>query len=211
MFDLLRSRLVGKAVSFGDGQNTVGFTLTSLDASVGQMAAVTGQVDDVSLRADRVTWRSFRFERVSVRLGNYHTRFGVRPVVVAAPIDVSAVLTGEALDAVLAGAVPTCRCEITPAGELRLHWSRRPRWGYVQVMPDVEDGCLVLRPRAAGRGKRAWRLPRWPVPFRPGLRLPDTVRFTGVELVPGALVAHLRVDAWRLDVLDLMTWARRPS
>lgn len=210
LFDLLRSRLIGTAVSFGDGQNSVGFTLTSLEASVGQMAAVTGQVDDVSLRADSVTWRSFRFESVFVRLGNYHTRFGVRPVVVAAPIDVCAVITGEALDAVLNRAMPAWRCEITPAGELCLRRSRRPHWGYLQVLPDVDGGALVLRPCAVGRGRRAWRLPRSPVPYRPRLRLPGTVRFTSVELTPGKLVAHLRVDAWTFDVLDLVTWARRP-
>jgi len=209
LFDLLRARLIDRPVSFGTDENAVDFTLTSLEASVGQVAAVSGQVDDVVLHADRVTWRSFRFERVSVRLGNYHTRFGVRPKVVAAPVDVAAALTGEALDVVLARVAPAFRCEITEAGELRVRWSRHAGWGYLQVLPDVVGGELVLRPRALGRGNRACRVPRLVMSFRPGIRLPATVRFTEIELGQRQLIAHLRVDAWTVDLLDVVTWVRR--
>ena len=210
-FDLLRSRLIGRAVSFGEDQDTVAFTLTSLEATVGQAAAVSGQADDVSLRADHVTWRSVRFERVSVRLGNYHTRLRSRPVVVTAPIDVSAALTGEALGAVLLRVAPSWCCEIAGDGDLRLRRSRRPDWGYVRVVPEVESGALVLRPRALGLGRHSWRLPGWLVPLRHRLSLPDHVRLTGVDVAAGEVVVHLRIDEWTVDVLSLLSWARRPG
>lgn len=211
LFDLLRSRLVGKAVTFGDGQNAVSFTLTSLEASVGQVAAASGQVDDVSLAAVEVLWRSVPFERISLSLGNYHTRIRARPVVVAAPVDVSAVLTERAVADLLARVTPAWGCEITEGGELRLRGARRPDWGYLRVQPSVEDKSLLLRACAVGRGRRSWRLPRWPPPVRHRLALPDHVRLTGVEVGPREVVVHLRVDEWTIDLLGLLSWLRRPG
>ena len=116
MFDAVRSGLVGRPVAVGSARSRVAFTLTSLEATVGHMAAAAGQVDDVSLSAENCTWRSFQFVKVSARLGNFHTRFRSRPLLVSAPVDVSAVLTGDALDEVLAKLAPAYRCEITDEG-----------------------------------------------------------------------------------------------
>ena len=208
LLDLLRSRLVGRAVSFGEGRDAVAFTLTSLEASVDQVAAVSGQVDDVQLGAEGVTWRGVRFERVIVRLRNYHTRVRARPVVVAAPVDVTAVLSSETLDAVLARVAPSWSCEVTTGGEVRLRWSRRPTWGHLQVQVGVADGVLVLRPRAVGRGHRARRVARWIPSVRRPLSLPERVRLTGLEGGAGEVVVHLRVDEWSLDLSRLVSWAR---
>ena len=204
-FDAVRSRMVGRPVAVGSGANRIAFTLTSLDATVGHMAAASGQVDDVSLTAKDVTWRSFRFTKVAVRLGNFHTRFRTRPVLVSAPVDVSAALTGEALDTVLAKLAPAYRCEITGNGDLRLRRARRPRWGYVQVSPSVEHGALVLRPTGLGRGERPWRLRRRLLPIRPRLNLPDWVRLTGADVQAGSLEVQFRIDQWIVDSAELMS------
>ncbi len=209
LFDALRSRLVGKAVSFGEGESALAFTLTSLEGSVGPAAGVSGQLDDVSLHAERVEWRRAQFERVVVRFANYHTRPVPRPVVVAAPVDVSAVMTSDALTGVLARVAPSWCCEVADHGRLRLRRSRRPGWGHLLVQPEVQGGVLVLRARAVGRGQRSWPLPAWLPPLRRDLNLPDGVRLTGLEVGEGEVVVHLRRDELAVDVLGLMSWAQR--
>ena len=209
MFDALRSGLVGRPVAVGSGESRVAFTITSLEATVGHMAAAAGQVDDVSLDAKDVSWRSYRFAHVSASLGNVHTRFRSRPLLVSAPIDGSAVLTAEALNEVLARVAPLFKCEITPAGELRLRSARRPLWGYVQVSPAVEHGALVLRPTGVGRGARLWRLGGRMVPLRPRSNLPGWVRLIGVELHPGSVEVLFRIDEWNVDSLELMSLVRK--
>lgn len=208
MFDAVRSGLVGHPVALGSGENRVAFTLTSLEASVSHMAAASGQVDDVSLSVEDFTWRSFNCAKVSARLGNFHTRLRSRPILVAAPIDVTAVLTGRALDAVFVRHAPRFQCEITQAGDLRLRRANRPGWGYVQVVPAVEEGALLLRPTGVGRGAHLWRLGRRVLPIRPRLDLPDWVRLTGVELHSDSLELHLRVDEWTLDSRELLSLVR---
>jgi len=208
MFDAVRSNLVGNRVAIGSDENRFAFTLRSLEASVGPLAAASGQVDDVSLRAEDFTWRSFQCARVLARLGNFHTRLRSRPILVSAPIDVTAVLTGPALNAVFVKYVPHFRCEITPTGDLRIHRANRPRWGYVQVVPAVEHGAIVLRPSGVGRGVHLWRFRRRLLPIRPRLNLPDWVRVTGADLHPGSLEVRLRIDEWTVDSQELMSLVR---
>jgi hypothetical protein len=172
------------------------------------MAAASGQVDDVSLRAVDFTWRSLQCSRISARLGNFHTRLRSRPILVCSPIDVTAVLTGGALNEVLVKYAPQYRCEITPTGDLRIHRANRPRWGFVQVVPAVEHGAIVLRPSGVGRGVHLWRFGRRLLPIRPRLDLPDSVRVTGVDLQPGSLEVRLRIDEWTADSQELMSLVR---
>ncbi len=209
LVDGLRAGLVGRPAAVGKGARRVAFTLSSLEASVGHMAAAAGQADGVSLSAENVEFRSYQFVSVSARLSNVHTRMRARPVLVSAPIDVSLTMTSEQLSAWLANLVPGVAVEIDDAGRLFVRRAGRPHWGYVEVRPAVEKGGLVVRPTAIGRGERLWRLKRQLVPARPEVPLPDWVRITGVDLHPDRLEVHLRVDEWRLDHRDLVSLARR--
>ena len=209
VFDAVRSGFTGRSVTLGQGEDAVRFTLSSLEASVGTLASAGGQADDVTVVAEEVVWRSWRCTRVSASLRNYHTRFGVRPIVVAAPIDVSAHLDADALDALMARAAPAYTCEISEGGDLRLRRSSHRKWGYVVVQAEVDNGTLVLRPVGLGRGGREWRTARRWVPVRPRLALPDQVRLIAVDVRPGALEVQLRVDEWTFDVMALLNLARR--
>lgn len=209
LLDGLRAGLVGRPVVVGTGASRVAFTLSSLQASVGHMAAAAGQADDVALSAENVDWRSYQFVSVSARLSNVHTRFRAMPLLVSAPIDVSLVMTGEGLSALLAKLAPAVKFEITDSGRMFVRPARRPHWGYVEVRPEVENGGLVVRPTGLGRGARLWRFRRQIVPVRPKVALPDRVRITGVDVHPNRLEVHLRVDEWRLDYRDLASLVRK--
>ena len=182
--DGLRAGLVGRPMAVGRGERRVAFTLTSLEATVGHLAAAAGQADDVRLVAENVGFRSYQFASVSARLGNVHTRLRAKPVLVSAPIDVSLVLTGEGLREALANLVPAVRFEIDDSGRMLVRHARRPHWGYIEVGPGIENGSLVVRPIAVGRGARLWRFRRPIVPVRPKVALREGIRITGVDVRP---------------------------
>ena len=208
LLDGLRAGLVGRPVVVGAGASRVAFTLTSLEASVGHLAAASGQADDVELSAENVEWRAYQFVSVTARLSNVHTRFRARPVLVAAPIDLSLVVTGERLSAWLAHIVPALEFEITDSARIFARHTRRPHWGYVELRPTVAQGGLVLRPTGVGRGTRLWRFRRRIAPVRPKVALPEDVRLTGIDLHPDRLEVNLRIDQWKLDYLDLASLGR---
>src|SRR5680860_908306 len=185
LLDGLRAGLVGRPVVVGTGASRVAFS------------------------AEDVEWRTYKFTTVSARLSNVHTRFRAKPVLVAAPVDVSLEMTGERLSALLAEIVPALEFEITASGRMLVRHARRPRWGYVEARPVVEHGGLVLRPSGVGRGARLWRFSRQIVPVRPKIALPDGVRITGVDVHPHRLEVQLRIDEWRLVVSDLASLLRK--
>lgn len=208
LLDGVRAGLVGRPVVIGAGANRVAFTLSSLEATIGQMAAASGQADDVRLSAEDVEFRTYQFTCVNAQFYNVHCRLRSRALVVAAPIDVSLTITGQRLTALLADRVPAVRVEISDAGRLLVRPARRPQWLCVEVRPAVEKGALVLRPTGWGRRARLWRF-RWKViPVRVNLSLPDGVRITTVEVHPNRLEVHLRVDEWKLDLSEVAALAR---
>jgi hypothetical protein len=208
LVDGLRKALVGRPVTFGTGQGRVAFTLTSLEASVGQLAAATGQADDVSLVAQDAEWRSHHFASVSARLHNVHTRFRERPVLVSAPVDVSLVVSDEVVAALVAMHVPAVSVDVTESGWVRLRHAGRPHWGFVDVRPAAEGGALVVKVVGVGVGSRRWDL-GWASPvLRPKVALPEGVRLTGVEVRPSGAEVQLRADEWKLGYGDLVTLGR---
>jgi hypothetical protein len=211
LVDGLRAGLVGRPVVWGSGESRVAFTLSSLEASIENMAAVSGQADDVRLSAENIDWRSYHFVSVKARLGNVHTRFRPGPTLVAAPIDVSLVMSGEAANALVAQIIPAVSLEITDTGQAILRAARRPHWAYLEVRPAIEHGGVVLRPAAVGRGARLWRFRRRMGSLRPKLTLPDGARITGVEVHPHQLEVHVRVDEWRTGLADLASLVRKSA
>jgi len=211
LLDGVRAGLVGRPVVIGAGTNRVAFTLSSLEATVGQMAAASGQADDVRLSAEDIEFRRYQFASVSAQLYNVHSRLRARALLVSAPIDVSLTMTGERLTTMLADHVPAVRIEISDAGRMLLRPARRPQWLCIEVRPAVEKGALVVRPTGWGGRARMWRF-RWKViRVRLNLALPDGVRITAVKVHPNRLEVHLRVDEWKLDLSEVAAFARRPQ
>ena len=209
LVDQLRTALVGRPVTLGTGDRQVSFTLTSLEGRADPMAAASGQIDDVSVAAVHVAWQSYRFDSVTARLANVHTRFRALPVLVSAPIDVTVVLASEEARRLVGRTASPVDLEITEHGEVCVRWRRHPRLGWVEAQPEVENGSISLRPKAFGRGGRRRLLKRrWPA-VRPGVAVPEPFRITRLHLRPDVVEVGLRVDEWRLDYRALTSLVRR--
>jgi hypothetical protein len=208
LLDGVRAGLIGRPVAIGAGTNRVAFTLSSLEATIGQMAAASGQADDVRLSAENIEFREYQFASVSAKLHNVHSRLRTRALLVSAPIDVSLTMTGQRLTTLLADHVPAVRVEISDAGRMLVRPARRPHLLCVEVRPAVEKGALVIRPTGWGRRARMWRF-RWKViPVRLNLALPDGVRITAVRVHPNRLLeVRFRVDEWKLDLSEVAAFA----
>jgi hypothetical protein len=191
------------------GAGRLAFTLSTLEGRADPMAAASGQLDEVRVEAQQVSWESYRFARVSAHLRNVHTRMRSGPVVVSAPVDVRVVVEAEAASALLQTAMPAVHVEITDDARIMARWSQRPGLGWVQVRPAIEQGRLVIRPVALGRGRRGWRTERRLPALRPRLDLPETMRLTFVEARPAAVELGVRVDEWRLDYREVAALAKR--
>ena len=115
-----------------------------------------GQADDVELSAENVEWGSYQFASVTARLSNVHTRFRARPVLVAAPIDLSLVVTGERLSAWLSQIVPALQFEITESARIFCTARPPPSLGVRRGSATVgTKRALVLGPAVGPRARHA--------------------------------------------------------
>jgi hypothetical protein len=210
LLDAVRSRMVGRAVGVGKGENRVTLTLSFIEANLTPVATVAGQTDDVTVSARDLEWRSVRVPVLIATLRNVHTRMGSRPALVCAPVDVSAQIAGEGLTALLAKRHPRFGLEVTEDGQLRGYLARHPKWGAVVLRPSLDRGSLVVSATGMARASRTWRFKRGTPAIRIRLALPDTVRITELEPGPSHLLLRLRVDEWRLDYLEAMSLTKKP-
>lgn len=206
LVDALRQALLGRSMTLGSGDDRVSFTLTDLTARVEPQAAASGQADDVLAAAEDVSWRQWRLARVTVRLGNVHTRFGGSPTLVSAPVDATATMTTDAAR----GLMPS-HLVLDGIGEsaVRVRWSRLPGLGWLDLRPEPDRGRVLLRPVAAGTRSRSWPLPERLPGVRPRLTLPEDTRVTGVRVRAGEVEVEVRVDERRLDYREVLALARR--
>ena len=119
------------------------------------MATAVGQADDVVLAAQDVEWSGIHFDRVTATLDNVHTRVGTRPVLVCAPVELTAVIASEQAVSYLTTRLPRVTADCVDRGQARLRLRRHPTWGWVDVGFAVASGRVTVQPRAVGWRKRA--------------------------------------------------------
>jgi hypothetical protein len=210
LLDVVRSRLVGRRLALGTAEQPLRLRLVDVNVEVDPVLLAAGQVDRAAVVVEDVEWGDLRFRSARAELRNVHTRPGSRPVLVAAPVEIEAVLPEEWLTGHVARRSPKVSVEITAAGTARLRWERRPELGWVELEPSAQGKAVLLRPRGVGAGRRDWQLVRRLPPIVVELELPDAVRITELRLEPGAMVVGLRADEWRLDYAEWLAFARRP-
>ncbi|WP_235079521.1 DUF2993 domain-containing protein [Amycolatopsis orientalis] len=101
----------------------------------------------------------------------------------------------------------------TPHPEgFRVHWRKRPHWGHLTLVADIEDEAIVLTPAALHLGRWTRRPPKRIRPIvLPLPDLPKGLRLTGIRPGEDKLALTIAADEWpgrlaRIPLPDLLTW-----
>lgn len=211
LFDALSARLVGRRVRATVAGRDVALTVTDVHARFDPLGAILGQADDVSFTAEDVDFGGVRAAHTVVRAYNVHTRPGINPVLVAAPIQVEVTTDWEQVNALLAQQDVGFRLEPCGVGRVRVRSLTRGRRGWFEATVDVQGGRVVLVPAAVGWGRLARRRfsgrRRIPVPtgLGPGVRIVEA----GTD---GKIVtAVIRIDQWSVEYGRLLSLSARSN
>ncbi|HEY7053950.1 MAG TPA: hypothetical protein VH496_17730 [Mycobacterium sp.] len=201
LFQTLRRLIVGRDLTVRTNGSDLTLTVTEFDFRLEVRGLVMGQVGDVLVVAEEVGWREYRFEKAMAVLSNVHFRPGATSEVVAAPVELSLMLTADVLEELVAKASPQFTVELGDDGVVRLRWARRPGWGHLEVDVRIVGKALWLQPRAVVVGGRRMGLPAR-LPIYP-VELPDLPRgllITQVDVRPGALLLYGLLPEWHIDL-----------
>ena len=201
LFMTLRRLVVGRTLTINADAGDITLTVTEFESRLDVRRLAVGQLNDVHLTATDVRWEDRRFDEARLVLRNVHLRPGVPPVLVAAPVDVTLVMSSNALDDLLRFAFPRLGGHVDDDGVARLRWARRPELGWLEVDVEVDGTTLWLHPRVLQLGRRRWRLPAR-MPTYP-VRLPELAEgltLTDLSLAPGQIHVSGSLAEWRAEV-----------
>jgi hypothetical protein len=201
LFMTMRRLIVGRSltVRLDDGDLTM--TVREFDSQLDVRGLSVGQLNDVTLVAADIQWRTSSFDQATVVLHNLHMKPTSPPVLVAAPVDLTLEVPTTALDELFRWAAPRLRAEIGADGVARLRMARRPRIGHAEVEARLDGSTLWLTPRGLAIGRSRWRLPAR-TPAYP-VRLPEFahgLQLTAVAFGPGVVRLSGTLPQWRAEL-----------
>jgi hypothetical protein len=230
LFDTARKRLVGRTFTVRTRTADVRLRLAGLDARLDPLALSVGQMEDVRIVAEELTWAEHRIERAVAVAHNVHVRPAGVPELVAAPVELTVTVSAATVDALLHARVPWLVAHVGEDATPTLRLRRRADLGQAEVEVRPDGSTLWFRLRAVTVRGRRWsvpgRLPAYPVRLAP---LPSGLRLTRIEPGPGVVHLHGLLPAWSKQVptgrlndllgqikgaaslLDLSGWTRRPG
>jgi hypothetical protein len=201
LFDTLRRLVVGRDLTVKINENDLTLTVTEFDFRIDMRGLAIGQLGDVLLVAESVVWREYQFEQAMAVASNVHFRPGATSEVVAAPVELSLMLSAGVLENLVEQASPQFMVELGDDGVVRLRWRRRPGWGHLEVDIRIVGTALWLQPQAVVVGGRRMglpaRLPIYPVELPD---LPKGLLVTKVDVRPGAVLIYGLLPEWHIDL-----------
>jgi hypothetical protein len=205
-------RMLGRRVTVRAGASDVEMTLVEIDFRVDSVGLGQARMGDVRLVAEDVDVPDYPLERLTLVCRDVRMSSLPMPTLVAGSVEVSVAASAAALRNRVAELRPDILAEPGEDGYLLLRSAKRPRWGHLRVEPGIDDGLILLRPRALGFGPFGIGLPRWLRPITiPVPDLPNGLRLTGVEVDNGELILHGLADQWRerlssVPLSTLLSW-----
>ncbi len=201
LFTTMRRLIVGRrlTVRLDDGDLTM--TVKEFDSRLDVRGLSVGQLNDITLVAADIHWRTSSFDQATLVLHNLHIKPTSPPVLVAAPVDLTLEVPTTALDELFHWVAPRLRGEIGADGVARLHIARRPRIGHAEVEARVDGSTLWLTPRGLTIGSSRWGLPAR-TPAYP-VRLPEFahgLQLTAVAFAPGVVRLSGTLPQWRAEL-----------
>lgn len=201
LFTTLERLLVGRELTVRLENYDVVMTVTEFSSPLDARALAVGQLGEVRIALEDLRWGQHCLKHVTGVLHNVHFRPGVPPVLVAAPVELSAQLPDNAVGDLLRDAVPDLDGYVLEDGTAQLRWARRPALGSVVVDVDAVGSTLWLKPRALLTGRKRWKLPPrvpgYPLPLPD---LPEGLILTNVELRSGAVRLSGVLPEWRVEL-----------
>lgn len=202
LFMTVRRLVLGRRLTVRLGDGDVRLTVTRFDSRLDVHGLSVGQLNDVTVTAEDIDWRTTHFDQATVILHNVHMKPGAPVVLVAAPVDVTLDLPAPALNDLLRAAAPRLAGRIGEDGVARLGWAGYPRLGHVEVEARIDGSTLWLTARRVGIGSTRWRLPGR-TPAYP-VSLPEMahgLQLTAVTFGPGVVQISGRLPEWRTELL----------
>ncbi|MFY9917082.1 MAG: hypothetical protein WAL26_01615 [Mycobacterium sp.] len=201
MFLTIRRLVVGRSLTVQLSGSDLCLTVTDFNSELEVQGLALGQFGDVLITAGDVSWGRYRFDTAAATLRNVHFRPSTTSLMVTAPVELVLKLPADVVTELLRNAAPWLIAEIGADETVRLRWSRRPEWGYVEADLRVAGTALWLKPRAAVVGRRRWtlanRLPVFPI----GLPdLPHDLVVTKVALDLDSVLVEGLLPQWRVEM-----------
>jgi hypothetical protein len=134
---LVQDRLVGRTVSLDWAGHVVTGTLVSLDVDPGSAGLLAGQFENVRLVARDLDWQGRRVRELTVTGCNVHMRPGRVALLVAAPVEVVAVVSRDELGSWLTEVPERYRLWLDEDGAACASLRRFPDVGHVEFEPLV--------------------------------------------------------------------------
>lgn len=202
LLGLVESQLRGRRLQLAVGEAEVELTIEELASDTPPLGPPLGQFGHLQIRAADVSWDGGHLSALTVRLRNLHVQPGDPPLLVAAPIEVEAVINQDDLDGLLGEHAPGVRVELVD-GEVRARVAGREGLGHLAIDIAAEGSQLVLRPRSAAFGKAP--------PLRlPGRFLPS-LKVDAAAVVPDLLVVGVEVEESTVIVRGVIPERRVPA
>ncbi len=200
LFTTVRRLVRGRRITVRLDRGDLAMTVTAFDSRLDMRRLAVGQLDDVRLAANDILWGRNKFTHATAVLRNVHLRQGVPPMLVAAPVELSLDIPGATLDELFLTAGNRFFGEVDADGVARVFWARRPGWGNVEVVTELDGAALFVRPRAVSVARRRWTLPIGTPRYRIQLpELPHGLQLTDVRFEPDLLRLTGIVPEWRLE------------
>lgn len=201
LFMTMRRLVVGRrlTVRLDDGDLTM--TVTAFESRLDVRGLSVGQLNDVTLVAHDIRWRTSAFDHATVVLHNVHIKPTTPPVLVAAPVELTLEVSATGLEDLFRWAAPRLSGEVGADGVARLRMARRPRMGHVEVETRLDGSTLRLTPRSMTIGSSRWRLPAR-IPSYP-VHLPEFangLQLTGIAFAPGVVRLSGTLPEWRTEL-----------
>ena len=188
-------------MAVGRGDVKITLTVTDFDAELDMRSLSVGQLNDVRITAEDVTWSDHALDRASATLCNAHLRPTSPPVLVAAPVEVSLALPVAVINNLIRKSAPWVVGDVLTDDIAELRFARNPTAAGLEILPRIDGSTVWLKPRAlAVRAKRLrlpQRTPAYPV------RLPDLplgLRLTEVQLASQVVRLSGSLPEWRMEV-----------
>lgn len=149
--------------------------------------------------------------RVTVLAKDVRLRGLPSPAAIPGSVELEIEVSGTVVRDRVAAARPDLIATPHPEG-FRVRWRKRPRWGYLTLVADIEDEAIVLTPTSLCLGRWTRRPPKRIQPIvLPLPDLPKGLRLTGIQPGEDELALTIAADEWpgrlaRIPLPDLLTW-----